>query len=168
MLPYEMLQVFLLNDMKLSSDDAIAYLRSLTGDVTIDKFGDELVAMAGKASAGARSSKGLMKKKQIPDPLKALMGEVTDPTERADKLEAYKKERADKLEAFKKEREAKLKNIKKKIKNKGGSNGNEAGGGMLKGNQKKLDADGSGTITANDFQKLRNRDKMVSKKYGVE
>ena len=44
---------FLLNDMKLSSDDAIAYLRNLTGDVTIDKFGDELVAMAGKASAGA-------------------------------------------------------------------------------------------------------------------
>ena len=87
---------FLLNDMKLSSDDAIAYLRSLTGDVTIDKFGDELVAMAGKASAGARSSKALMKKKQIPDPLKALMGEVTDPTERYlrtfEKLATYKSE----------------------------------------------------------------------------
>ena len=38
---------------------------------------------------------------------------------------------------------------------------NEASKGKLK-----LDVDGSGTITANDFQKLRNRDKMVSKKYG--
>ncbi len=89
---------FLLNDMKLSSDNAIAYLRNLTGDVTytIDDFGEELVAMAGKASGAARSSKALMKKKQIPDPLKALMGEVTDPTERYlrtfEKLATYKSE----------------------------------------------------------------------------
>ena len=52
------------------------------------------------------------------------------------------------------------------IKKTGGKVMKRAGGGTLTGNQKKLDADGSGTITANDFQKLRNRDKMVSKKYG--
>ncbi len=55
---------------------------------------------------------------------------------------------------------------KRLTKKTGGKVMKRAGGGMLKGNQKKLDADGSGTITANDFQKLRNRDKMVSKKYG--
>ena len=85
--------------------------------------------------------------------------------DRADKLEAYKKERADKLEAYKKERADKLKKYRENKKT-GGKVMKRAGGGMLKGNQKKLDADGSGTITANDFQKLRNRDKMVSKKYG--
>jgi len=106
---------FLLNDLKLSKDDAIAFLRSLTGDatfavdnvagkikgagagkLTIDQFGESLIAMAGKASAGARSSKALLKKKKIPDPLKALMGEVKDPAENYlrtfEKLSVYKSE----------------------------------------------------------------------------
>ena len=93
-------------------------------------------------------------------------------------------DRKAKLKKFKEDRAIKLKNIKEKNKSQpspglmgaapgkyikksmGGKVMKRAGGGTLTGNQKKLDADGSGTITANDFQKLRNRDKMVSKKYG--